>query len=58
VTNAEYRRGADIASPTGAQDLQRLRRDGWLDQQGGGRSIRYMAGNKLQELWSASRADV
>ena len=28
VTNADYRRAADIASPTAAQDLQRLRRDG------------------------------
>jgi Fic family protein len=58
VTNADYRRDADIASPTAVQDLQRLRRDGWLDQQGGGRSVRYVATNKLQKEWadSAERA--
>jgi Fic family protein len=55
VTNADYRREADVASPTAVQDLQRLRRDGWLDQEGGGRSIRYVAGAKLSEQWSASR---
>lgn len=54
VTNAEYRREADIASPTAAQDLQRLRRDGWLDQQGGGRSARYIASKKLRDRWSAA----
>jgi len=53
VTNADYRRETAIASPTAVQDLQRLRRDGWLDQQGGGRSIRYSASNKLQDRWSA-----
>ncbi|HEY1421568.1 MAG TPA: Fic family protein [Candidatus Dormibacteraeota bacterium] len=52
VTNADYRRETDIASPTAAQDLQRLRRDGWLEQQGGGRSVRYIASRKLQEVWS------
>jgi Fic family protein len=55
VMNADYRREVDIASPTATQDLQRLRRDGWLDQEGGGRSIRYVAGRKLREGWSASR---
>jgi Fic family protein len=55
VTNVDYRRDANIASPTATQDLQRLRRDGWLDQEGGGRSIRYVVGNKLRERWSASR---
>jgi Fic family protein len=55
VTNADYRREADIAGPTATQDLQRLRRDGWLDQEGGGRSVRYVAGRKLQERWSVSR---
>jgi Fic family protein len=55
LTNADYRREADIAGPTATQDLQRLRRDGWLDQEGGGRSVRYVAGKKLQERWSASR---
>ncbi|HYM96633.1 MAG TPA: Fic family protein, partial [Candidatus Sulfotelmatobacter sp.] len=55
VTNSDYRQEADIAVPTATQDLQRLRRDGWLDQEGGGRSIRYLAGRKLQERWSASR---
>ena len=55
VTNADYRREAGIASPTAVQDLQRLRRDGWLVQEGGGRSVRYVAGRKLQESWSASR---
>jgi Fic family protein len=54
ITNADYRRQADIASPTAVQDLQRLRHDGWLDQEGGGRSIRYMAGGKLKELWLAA----
>jgi Fic family protein len=54
ITNADYRRQADIASPTSVQDLQRLRRDGWLDQEGGGRSIRYVASGKLKERWSAS----
>lgn len=54
VTNADYRRQADIAVPTATQDLQRLRHDGWLDQEGGGRSIRYVASKKLQERWSAS----
>ena len=29
-----------MASPTAVQDLQRLRHDGWLDQEGGGRSVR------------------
>jgi Fic family protein len=53
VTNADYRRETAIASPTAVQDLQRLRRDGWLDQQGGGRSIRYTVSKKLQERWSA-----
>ena len=52
VTNADYRRETDIASPTAAQDLQRLRRDGWLAQEGGGRSVRYVAGKKLRERWS------
>lgn len=55
ITNADYRRESDVASPTAVQDLQRLRRDGWLDQEGGGRSVRYIAGRKLQERWSASR---
>ena len=55
VTNADYRREAKIASPTAVQDLQRLRRDGWLEQEGGGRSVRYVAARKLQERWSASR---
>ncbi|TMC52654.1 MAG: Fic family protein [Chloroflexi bacterium] len=52
VTNAEHRRESAIASPTAVQDLQRLRRDGWLDQEGGGRSIRYLASKKLQDGWS------
>jgi Fic family protein len=56
VMNADFRREADIAGPTATQDLQRLRRDGWLDQEGGGRSIRYVAGKKLRERWSASRS--
>jgi len=55
ITNADYRRESDVASPTAVQDLQRLRRDGLLDQEGGGRSVRYVAGRKLQERWSASR---
>ena len=55
LTNVDYRGEADIASPTATQDLQRLRRDGWLDQEGGGRSIRYVASGKLQERWSASQ---
>ena len=55
ITNADYRREADVASPTAAQDLQRLRRDGFLDQEGGGRSVRYTAGRKLQERWSVAR---
>ncbi|HXM69947.1 MAG TPA: hypothetical protein VN970_02360, partial [Thermoanaerobaculia bacterium] len=54
LTNADYRREADIAGPTATQDLQRLRRDGWLEQQGGGRSVRYVAASKLKDLWSAS----
>jgi Fic family protein len=52
VTNADYRREARIASPTAVQDLQRLRHHGWLDQSGGGRSVRYVASKKLQERWS------
>ena len=55
VTNADYRSEAGIAGPTATQDLQRLRSDGWLDQHGGGRSIRYVAARKLQERWSTSR---
>jgi Fic family protein len=55
VVNAGFRREAAIAGPTATQDLQRLRRDGWLDQEGGGRSIRYVASKKLRERWSASR---
>lgn len=54
VTNVDYRREANIASPTATQDLQRLRADGWLDQEGGGRSVRYVAGKKLQQRWSLS----
>src|SRR6266446_9565285 len=54
IMNADYRREADIAGPTATQDLQRLRRDGWLHQEGGGRSIRYVAGKKLRESWSAA----
>jgi Fic family protein len=54
VTNADYRRETDIATPTATQDLQRLRSDGLLDQEGGGRSVRYVAGKKLQERWSVS----
>ena len=56
LTNAEYRRASQIASPTAVQDLGRLRRDGWLDQQGDGRSTRYIASDKLRERWSAARA--
>jgi len=52
ITNADHRREANIASPTATQDLQRLRHDGWLDQEGGGRSLRYVAGRKLQEAWA------
>jgi len=55
LTNADYRREADIAGPTATQDLQRLRRDGWLDQEGGGRSVRYVAGRKLRDRWSKAR---
>ena len=33
VTNADYRREAGVAGPTATQDLQRLRNDGWLDQE-------------------------
>jgi Fic family protein len=55
VTNADHRRQANIASPTATQDLQRLHRDGWLDQEGGGRSIRYVAGKQLRERWSVAR---
>jgi predicted HTH transcriptional regulator len=54
VTNVDYRRETDIATPTATQDLQRLRADGWLAQEGGGRSIRYVAGRTLHERWSAS----
>jgi Fic family protein len=54
VTNADYRRETAIASPTAVQDLQRMRRDGWLDQQGGGRSIRYTATKKLEDHWSVA----
>ncbi len=57
VTNADYRREAGIASATAAQDLQQLRRDGWLDQVGGGRSLRYVASNKLKERWSGSQGE-
>jgi Fic family protein len=55
VTNADYRRESRIAGPTATQDLQRLRSDGWLDQEGGGRSVRYVAGGKLKDRWSASQ---
>ena len=54
LTNADYRRETGIASPTAVQDLQRLRRDGWLQQEGGGRSVRYLAGQKLRDVWSAN----
>jgi len=54
LTNADYRRDAEIASPTAVQDLQRLRRDGWLEQQGGGRSVRYVATAKLHAAWAES----
>jgi Fic family protein len=54
LTNADYRRETDIAGPTATQDLQRLRREGWLEQEGGGRSIRYVAGGKLKDRWSSS----
>ena len=54
VTNVDYRSENAIASPTAVQDLQRLRRDGWLQQEGGGRSIRYVASKKLIERWSAA----
>jgi Fic family protein len=55
VTNVDYRRESGIAGPTATQDLQRLRSDGWLDQEGGGRSVRYVAGAKLKERWSSSQ---
>jgi len=55
VTNADYRSAAAIASPTAVQDLQRLRREGWLEQQGGGRSIRYRASTQLEQRWSELR---
>lgn len=51
VTNADYRRETGIAAPTAVQDLQRLRGDGWLEQEGGGRSVRYVASKKLLESW-------
>ena len=54
VVNADFRREANIAGPTATQDLQRLRRDGWLDQEGGGRSIHYIASRQLRDRWSAS----
>ena len=54
LTNADFRREAKVAGPTATQDLQRLRHDGWLDQEGGGRSVRYVAARKLRESWSAS----
>jgi Fic family protein len=54
LTNADYRREANVAGPTATQDLQRLRRDGWLEQEGGGRSVRYVAARKLHERWSVS----
>jgi Fic family protein len=54
VTNVDYRRESGIAGPTATQDLQRLRGDGWLDQEGGGRSVRYVAGAKLKDRWSTS----
>jgi len=56
ITNADHRREANIASPTATQDLQRLRHHGWLDQEGGGRSLRYVASRKLQEQWSSARS--
>jgi Fic family protein len=55
ITNSEYRHEAGIASPTAVQDLQRLKRDGWLEQEGGGRSVRYRAGRKLLDAWTRSR---
>src|SRR5438034_3604590 len=54
VRNVDYRREVEIASPTAVQDLQRLRHDGWLDQQGGGRSVRYVASDRLQSAWRES----
>ena len=54
LRNVDYRREADIASPTAVQDLQRLRHDGWLEQQGGGRSVRYVASDRLQSAWRES----
>jgi Fic family protein len=55
LVNSDFRRAANIAGPTATQDLQRLRRDGWLEQEGGGRSIRYVAANKLKERWLVRR---
>jgi Fic family protein len=55
LTNVDYRSNAAIAGPTATQDLQRLRHDGLLDQEGAGRSVRYVASRKLRERWSASR---
>src|SRR2546428_10530636 len=54
VTNADYRRAADIASPTAVHDLPRVRRDGLLEQPGGGRAGRDVASDKPPKAWAGS----
>jgi Fic family protein len=51
VTNAEHRSEHGIAAITASNDLRRLVADGWLVQDGAGRSARYLAAEPLQEAW-------
>ncbi len=51
VTNVEHRSEHRIAAITSSNDLRRLVADGWLTQEGGGRSARYVAASRLQEAW-------
>jgi Fic family protein len=55
VTNAEHRTEHGIAAITASNDLRRLVADGWLTQDGGGRSARYLAAEPLREAWLAEQ---
>ena len=51
VSNAEHRSEHGIAAITASNDLRRLVADGWLVQEGGGRSARYLAAEALRDAW-------
>ncbi|MGH7867684.1 MAG: Fic family protein, partial [Candidatus Dormibacteraceae bacterium] len=58
MRNETYRTGAGVAIATATQDLARLVRDGWLVSQGGGRSARYTASERLQSYWSSRQKEL